>query len=194
MSVRKWAVYVERPNQRWIDNIDGHAPRLLQFDMPPHVKEALSAAYPLPVTIGEAKAEYDYWERRDRELGLVLEDTSDTQLDASAYARQEIVRGLLETGLRAQSLADIVIRLRYLSASESTIGMPEMVEATLADAEHLAAMAGSIPEPSVQCGHVHNGQHRTATDPRQQRDTSATDRLSICTNAPVVIPVPITAP
>ena len=47
--------------------------------------DALSSAYPLPATITEAAAEYAMWERRNRDLGLVLEDTSDTQLDLPAY-------------------------------------------------------------------------------------------------------------
>lgn len=166
MSVRKWAIYRDWPNQRWIDSIDGYNPLSLHYDMPPHVKEALSAAYPLPVTIGEAKSEYDYWERRDRELGLILEDTSNTQLDVSAYGRQEIVRGLLETGLRAQSLADVLIRQRYLVDSESV--MVEVEQAVLADLEHLAAMAELAPKSAVQNGHVHNGQRETATARRAE--------------------------
>ena len=138
--------------------------RIGYSDIPSHLRKALSAAYPLPTTVVEANAEYDYWRQRDHDLGLVLGDTSDTQLDLCAYGRQEIILGLLETGLRAQTLADVIARLRHVSASETTMGMPEMVDAALADVESLAAMAKAAPLQPVQSGQART----TATDRRAE--------------------------
>jgi hypothetical protein len=156
-AVSQWSMPCDAPHQRWTRQIGEWTDRIMG-DMPALVRDALSAAYPLPVTIGEAKAEYDYWERRDREMGLVLEDTSDTQLDLAAGGRLEIVRGLIETRLRAQSLADVLVRQRYLVARECS--MVEVEQAVLADLEHLSAVA----EPTA----VHNGQRETATDRRAE--------------------------
>jgi hypothetical protein len=165
MSVRKWAVFHDAPNQRWTKSIDG-CRELWIREMTPRVRLALSTAYPLPGTVQQAKAEYDYWECRDRELGLVLEDTSDTQLDLAARGRREIVRDLLETGLRARTLGEVLIRQRHLVASESV--MVEVEQAVLADLEHLAAMAASTPDPAVHTGHAQAGQRETATDRRAE--------------------------
>jgi DNA-binding CsgD family transcriptional regulator len=171
MSVRKWAIFHDAPNQRWTKSIDGSCELWIR-EMKPRVRLALSIAYPLPQTVQEAKTEYDYWECRDRELGLVLEDTRDTQLDLAARGRREIVLDLLETGLRARTLGEVLIRQRYIVARECS--MPEVEQAILADLEHLAAMAERAPAPApapeaaVQTGRVHNGQRETATDRRAE--------------------------
>jgi predicted DNA-binding protein (UPF0251 family) len=156
-AVRQWSVPREPPHQRWTERIGEWDDSI--SDIPQHVREALSAAYALPTTIEDAAAEYAYWERRDREMGLVLEDTSDTQLDLAAYGRKEIVRGLLETGLRAKSLADVLARQRHLVDCEYS--MPEADRAVLADLEYLTEMA---PEDTVQNGQV----KMTASDRRAE--------------------------
>jgi hypothetical protein len=57
-----------------------------------------------------------------------------------------MVLGLLETGLRAQSVAEVLIRQRHYIASGFSI--PEIEQAVLADLEHLATLS-------------HEGQRRT---------------------------------
>jgi DNA-binding CsgD family transcriptional regulator len=163
-AVRQWSVFYDPPNQRWTKSIDGWTG--LYSQIPTNVREALSAAYPLPVTIDEAWTEYSYWEKRDRDIGLILENTSDTQLDMPAHGRWEIVRDLLEAGLRVRTINDVLIRQRHFVGRE--YNMPNVEEAVLADLEVLAEMAKTPPESAVQTGHVHNGQRETATQRREE--------------------------
>ena len=147
-SVAVWSVFEKPPQQGRTVSITGY--QMDDSGKPPDkIIRALSRAYPLPATITEAAAEYADWEQRDRDLGLVLEDTSDQQLDLPACLRREIVRDLLETGLRATSIHEVLIRQRHLVASE--MSEPEIDQAVLLDLEALVAAS------------VHNGQ--TGTKP-----------------------------
>jgi DNA-binding CsgD family transcriptional regulator len=159
-SVLQWSTPCDPPHQRWTKRIgEWEGP---YSDIPSHVREALSAAYPLPTTIEEAGAEYNYWQRRDHEMGLVLEDTSHTQLDLAADGRRKIVRDLLETGLRAQTIADVLVRQRHRMAHEYS--MPEVEQAVLADLEHLTKIAETAPRQPVQTGQART----TASDRRAE--------------------------
>ena len=166
-AVRRWSELRSPPDQRWTDNIAGWS--YAGDDMPPDVRQALATAYPLPASIEDAWTEYSYWRRRGRELELVLGDMGDFNLDLPACGRQEIVRELLQTGLRAKSIADVLIRQRYtIDYGADGLGIEEAV---LADLEHLAdleANAKSVHEPAVHNGRVHNGHHRTARDRRAE--------------------------
>jgi hypothetical protein len=134
---------------------------------PDHVRRAVEEALPLPVTIQQAKAEYDLWEERDRELEAAYGRTGgNSYLSIACGLRRTIVCELLETGLRARTITDALARQRYLVMRE--FSMPEVEKAVLADLEHLAAMAEMAPERSVQTGHVHNGQRETTTDRRAE--------------------------
>ncbi len=133
-AVARWSVFQEPPHERWTRSIDGYKHETIG-DAPVRVIRALSEAYPLPATITEAAAEYAAWERRDRDIRLAIEDTSDTQLDLPAYLRREIVRRLLETELRATSIDEVLIRQRHLVASE--MSEPEIERAVLRDLEGL---------------------------------------------------------
>ena len=83
-----------------------------------------------------------------------------------AHGRWEIVRDLLEAGLRVRTINDVLIRQRHFVGRE--YNMPNVEEAVLADLEVLAEMAKTPPESAVQTGHVHNGQRETATQRREE--------------------------
>lgn len=139
---------------RWhktMDGWDGHGFGPDAKKKPgPECCAALDAALPPPRTIREAHDEYRYWRERDDEIGLALDCYGDQQIDLPAAYRLDQVRDLLETGLRASNLDDVLIRQRYLVDNGSS--MPEVEQAVLADLEHLARMQ-TAPSASVQNGH-----------------------------------------
>ncbi|WP_424139215.1 hypothetical protein [Roseomonas chloroacetimidivorans] len=131
-----------------MDGLDGWYDSLFIDRAPERVQAAIARALPMPVTVTEAKAEYDAWEARDRELGLAWDRLDDTQLSLPCRIRQEMVRKLFERGLRSRTLDEVLLRQRYLLDSNSGLGVEEAV---LADLEALAAKeapprpAGTIP-------------------------------------------------
>lgn len=144
-AVAKWSVAQEPPSQRWTKSIDG-ADMLTAWDrVPLRVKRTLSNAYPLPTTITAAAAEYRMWEKRDRDVGLAVEGTDDTQIDLPSYFRREIVRQLLETDLRARDIREVLIRQRHMIDQQAP--MPEMDQAVLLDLEGLVAQQQSTSRP-----------------------------------------------
>jgi hypothetical protein len=111
---------------------------------PDHIAAVICAAKPMPTTITEAKAEFDAWEERDRELGAVW-GSHDNYMSTAPYlstpcsVRSDIVRDLLHTGLRAQTAAEALIRHKALASLGSQLSDKENA-ALLADLEHLAAL------------------------------------------------------
>jgi hypothetical protein len=134
-AVAPWSVFQPPPHQRWTKSIDGHE---VTTPGPPsaRVVRALSDAYPLPKTISEAAGEYAMWQSRDRDVGLAVEASDNPQLDLSADMRRDIVRRLMEVDLRAQTLAEVLIRQRHLVEMD-TIGDPDIEKAVLRDLESL---------------------------------------------------------
>ena len=119
-----------------IDGLDGWYDGLFIDRAPDRVKAAIVDALPMPSTVTEAKAEYDAWEARDRELGLAWDRLDDTQLSLPCRIRCEMVRQMLDTGLRARSLEEVLVRQRHLVERGHH---DEAIErAVLADLEHLA--------------------------------------------------------
>jgi hypothetical protein len=105
---------------------------------PRRVMRLLSEAYRLPATITEAQEEFGYWATRDRDLCLALEsDPANGQLDLPAWLRYQIVGDLLGTGLRANSISEVLLRQRHLV--NSGMFSAEIEDAVLRDLEHLAA-------------------------------------------------------
>lgn len=143
-AVRQWSTF-HRPPRRWTQAIDGWTLASLA-EPPQRVLDALRGAYPLSDTTTAAAAEYAMWQRRDRDLGLMLGDTTDSQLDLPARLRQGIVERLLATGLRATSVADVLARQRYLVDLEESAS--EIERAVLLDLEHLTAAATPAPAPA----------------------------------------------
>ena len=140
-AVLKWCVFQKPPyDPRWIETIDGQRDPYPLDKMKLRVRKALSKAIPLPTNITDAFAEYTMWEKRDREMQLALGSMGDTQLDLPAAFRREIVRNLLEVGLRARSIAEVLIRQRHMI--DAQMSMPEIDQAVLLDLEGLAAGVG----------------------------------------------------
>jgi hypothetical protein len=128
-------------------------------EKPPHrVRRAIEEAIPLPTTIAAAKAEYDTWRERDNELQAVWGGNADSQLSLACELREKLVEDLLETGLRAATLADLIIRQRH--AIDGDYHEREIMQAVLEDLEHLARLA----EPNTGAAStVQSGQHATAS-------------------------------
>ena len=63
---------------------------------------------------------------------------ADTLLPVEGQLREHIVRDLLEFGLRATCLADVIVRQRYAVEMGQDGFYGPMDEAVLADLEHLA--------------------------------------------------------
>lgn len=143
-----------------VDTLDGWNSGI--DDPPASVIEAVSNALPMPTTIQEASEEHEYWEARNREIDIVCGPIGERVVGLAAQARWDIVRDLLETGLRASNLDEVLIRQRYLVERESS--MPEVEKAVLVDLEHLVQMQAA-PAAPVQNGH--DGATSTTTSARR---------------------------
>lgn len=107
--------------------------------VPARVLAAIKRCHPLPITIAEAAAEYMHWRARDKELEIVHRYfDADTMLPLECVIREQTVCDLLQTGLRAQTIEDVLARQRYVI--DLGYSAPEIDEAVLADLEHLAAI------------------------------------------------------
>ena len=156
-AVQPWVKFQEPPyDPRWVKSIDGFSDSLFTEKAPKRVLEAIAGAYPLPTTISAAKAEYDAWERRDRDLGLVLEMYGDNALDLPAKIRSNMVLDLLKEGLRATSLGEVLLRHRF--HVEQGWHDPDIDHAVLADLE---ALAGSQPPPPEAYRHFRDTERVT---------------------------------
>ena len=116
-AVAPWRTVQRRPYERWTDKLDGWRDALKGYrHAPARVIVAISAAYPMPTTFAEAKAESDYWEDRDNELRDLFSkdgsgtDLGDTALDFAASLRADMVRDLAERDLPVTTLADLHAR------------------------------------------------------------------------------------
>ena len=129
-----------REGTQAVESLDGWHRLLSTREAPDRVRRAVEQAWPMPGTISAAKAEYDLWNERDDELaaawGAGRGDT--VLLSLGCHLRREMVLGLLETGLRAQSIADVIIRQRHYLTRD--FSMHEVEQAVLADLEHLATL------------------------------------------------------
>jgi hypothetical protein len=157
-AVLKWCVFQKPPyDTRWIDSIDGHSESYRHDKITSRVKNALSKAIPLPLTVTDAFNEYTMWNKRDRERQLVFENLGDTQLDLPSAFRQEIVRRLFEVELRARNIAEVLIRQRHLV--DGQISNPEIEQAVLLDLEGLLTQQENAQIVTPQ---------RTAAEPRSR--------------------------
>ena len=120
------------------------------------VRGAVENASPMPETIVDAVTEWRLWRERDEELELIHDNfDANTQLPLECQLREKLVRDLLEFGLRATCLADIIARQRY-AVEMVQAGGDGCAEAILADLEHLATRGASAPgrdlaAPEVRC-------------------------------------------
>jgi Homeodomain-like domain len=104
---------------------------------PKVVLDAVKAAIPMPESIVKAKAEYDKWEERDRELGaLHWDEPGETYLSPACYLRREMLLDLVRTGIRAASLEDVLVRQQWF-VNRDFQDDDGVDRAVLADLEHL---------------------------------------------------------
>jgi DNA-binding CsgD family transcriptional regulator len=129
-------------------------------DPPEQVAAAIKAAWPFPETVPAAKAEADYWSERSRERRAIWDDMADSPFSLPCDARRRLVDDALQTGLRAQSLADVVIRQRVIVEAVSLPGHNELT-AVLADLERLSEQENATAP-------FHNGHPASATARRAE--------------------------
>jgi len=129
-----------REGTRAVESLDGWHRLLSTREAPDSVRRAVEQAAPMPTTILAAKTEYDLWNERDDELAAAWGAARGEAeyLSLGCYLRRDMVRDLLETGLRAQSIGDVLIRQRHYVERDFT--MHEVEQAVLADLEHLVTL------------------------------------------------------
>ncbi|MEW9272462.1 hypothetical protein [Gluconobacter oxydans] len=108
---------------------------------PPRVQKVIENALPMPVTIAHAWEEYCCWELREHELDHVIggvrpEFTPDWYLADACAHRRNIVRELLEHGLRARSVSEILTRIEHLN-NTGCLDVEEYAQALIADLNSL---------------------------------------------------------
>lgn len=124
-------------------------------------RRAVEGAIPLPTTIAEALAEYNAWSDRDEELRVLSgAEFRGYNLSAACRVREIIVYELMMKGLRAASVADASVRVRWAFENDATYG--EVQQAILADLDRLAAMEAASYS-TISASPVKNGQTETAT-------------------------------
>jgi hypothetical protein len=136
LARKEWKQYVNgRAQMDTLDGWDGFK------DSPQSVIDAVSAAYPLPRTVTEAKAECDYWQNRNHELELVYgNNIGDTMVGLAAQAREEIVRKLFRYGLPAETVAEV--EMRVAAQVEGDSYDEKMVKVAQADLRRLSERQG----------------------------------------------------
>jgi DNA-binding CsgD family transcriptional regulator len=128
-------------------------------DPPEHVAAAIKAAWPFPETIPAAKVEADYWSERSLERLAMSDDLAHCSLSLASDARRRLVDQALQTGLRGQSLFDVLIRQRMIIEAEVVPGQNELM-AILADLRHLLKLGR--PTAPIQNGHLASATARRA--------------------------------
>jgi hypothetical protein len=82
-------------------------------DIPPVLAEVVTAACPLPSTIGDARAEALTWEERKRERELLADGPGKAALPTACAARHRLVEDAWARNLPVRSAADFEARLDY---------------------------------------------------------------------------------
>ena len=127
-ALSPWIKWCDPPHQRWTYLIDGEGGFF--GDLPPHISDAIAAAYPLPTIFAEACAEADYWRARNQEIEDVFgpENCGDYGLNRPAYMRMHMVEDLANHELPVTTLADLHARFaRYRARG----GDDETIDAAL---------------------------------------------------------------
>ena len=151
-GIRRGLTFQPPPNQRWTRSIYGYT--WGQPEGPEHDRamQALARAVPLPANMQDALAEHAHWEKRDRELQLILgRNGNGSSLDLTAHLRRELVRNLLRSELPAHSDADFQIRLQFWIDERQE----EIDSTTLEEVKHLAETVGrDLRTAIVQSGNA----------------------------------------
>jgi transcriptional regulator with XRE-family HTH domain len=175
-AVQKWSTLAGgEPDGRTL-SIDGVTVNsyMLAESVPKRVLSALSAAYPLPATITEALAEVEYWTTRHQDLKLVADFEGDQYLDLPCIIRWDIVERLLETDLRASSIAETLLRFRYLMNQDQP-KFEEAEETVIKDLEHFAALERAA---TVHFGHSSEAQYAASSRTARERRAEVKKLLS----------------
>jgi hypothetical protein len=138
-GVRQGLTFHAPPNERWTRSIYGYLPGQPDGRERQRAVRATARACPLPTNIQDALAEHAYWERRDRELRLVLGRGDDTSgLDLTAQLRRELVANLIRSELPVHNRTDMQTRLQFwIDESQAEIDRTPLDEVV-----RLAEMAG----------------------------------------------------
>jgi hypothetical protein len=135
-SVRHASTFHAPPNERWTRSVHGYAPEQPDGPARDRAAQAIARAYPLPTNMQDALAEHTHWERRDRELQVVLGPAG--RLDLTAQLRREVVRDLMRSELPVHGEAEFQIRLQFWIDDRQE----EIDRTTLDEVKHLAEMVG----------------------------------------------------
>jgi hypothetical protein len=110
--------------------------------LPPSLlRSAIEHAIPLPQSIPETKAEFDFWRERERNMDLIQSAyyrTGDSCLPWGCDHRKRIIEDMLFRTLRAQTVAELLVRYQACLETHGALQWPGVKEALLADLEHLA--------------------------------------------------------
>jgi hypothetical protein len=143
-AVEQWRKPCDQPHERWTHSVDGW--RRYGETPPERVQTAIRNAYPLPETFAAARAEYDYWRARDRDMEDVLNgDVGDYALDILPMARMRIIEALIETELVVKTPADLLERFRL--HRENAFHDHEAETRIFSDLESI--VAASVAHPST---------------------------------------------
>ncbi|MGE5505354.1 MAG: hypothetical protein ACM31L_13090 [Actinomycetota bacterium] len=82
-------------------------------EVPEPLREVVSAALPLPVSVAEARAECLRWEARLAEIEAAFGCDGTGSLPTACAARRKVVEELWRSRQPARSLADVAARLEY---------------------------------------------------------------------------------
>ena len=164
-ALAPWLVLQDRPWDRRTDNLDGWSGYWVDRKTPPHVRDAIANAYPLPTTFVEAVAEHGYWQEREREMEAALNfQHGDYALDMPCTCRWEMVRRLAEHELPVTSFADLLERSRMYRAMEMQCND---IEAALhRDLERLVGELSNLDTPGAGSPPVQSGHPARSSDRR----------------------------
>lgn len=82
-------------------------------DIPPALAQAVAAACPLPLTVGDARAEALTWEERKRERELLADGPGKASLPTACAARHRLVEDAWRRDLPVRNPAEFEARLDY---------------------------------------------------------------------------------
>jgi hypothetical protein len=148
-SVRRDSTFHAPPNERWTRSVYGYTSEHSAGPARNRALQAIAQAYPLPANMQDAVLELAHWDRRDRELQLVL--APDGKLDLTADLRRELIRNLIRSELHVHGEEELQIRLQFwIDERQEEIDLT-----TLDEAKQLAEMVGrDLRTAIVQSGNA----------------------------------------
>ncbi|PGH58021.1 hypothetical protein CRT60_08670 [Azospirillum palustre] len=133
---------------------------------------AIENAYPMPVTIRQARDEHQAWERRRHELDLIQEAYGAYEvLDLPAEYRWRRVRRLYESELPIVTMDDLHIRLQFARDVDDAHDVCEAVPSIIEAFERLVMPAANAPTegiPPIRRKRRANPKAAAPNDPRQR--------------------------